>query len=586
MDKKKPGFIKTSFSCIRLFFKLEPKRTLIYIGVTLIYAAAWVMQTISLQYFFDSSEAFMEGTYGFVNVVIALLALGGTYLFYHLMDGVNNCYPEVMILRFNRHFNDMVYKRIDKMDMVEFENEESLNLIEKGRNGAMRVSGICFTVLDIVFYYIVYLLFMGGYLFLQSPVLSVSILIVFIPSAISKAVNSVMFKELEDDIAPLRREKEYYEKCLTDRGYLKETRLLGANSFFEKRYHSVLRLQNRLVFRVVLKQNIIKLVLNLVTAIGYGIIIWMLFMAVMKGEISVGIFAAVLATVGNLFRFMDKMISERLGFLTESVGTVQNFLDFVRDMEAEMPKMERPAGKDIVLKNVSFTYPNSSKNALTDVDLELKAGWTVAVVGENGSGKSTLAKVIAGLYEPEKGEIIYGNTPLKAFGSEGISAVFQNFCRYKMSLKDNLAISHMSRDAKERELEELCHECGIEIGRNGIELDTMLGREFDGTDVSGGQWQRIAIGRGLYRNNDIIILDEPTAAIDPLEETNLYHIFDRICKDKTALLITHRLGAARLADLIIVLRDGRIVQSGTHEELLAAEGHYREMYESQRKWYE
>ncbi len=167
----------------------------------------------------------------------------------------------------------------------------------------------------------------------------------------------------------------------------------------------------------------------------------------------------------------------------------------------------------------------------------------------------------------------------------GISAVFQKFCRYSMSLGENIRISDAAGDKSADRLNRICDDVGVDPGWAGG-MDGMLGREFGGTELSGGQWQRIAIARGIYRNNSLLILDEPTAAIDALEEKYLYEEFGRLSRNCTSIIVTHRLASAQIADRILVIKEGRIVQDGSHDELVAAEGEYKTMYELQRQWYQ
>ncbi|MNC07272.1 putative multidrug resistance ABC transporter ATP-binding/permease protein YheI [compost metagenome] len=192
-----------------------------------------------------------------------------------------------------------------------------------------------------------------------------------------------------------------------------------------------------------------------------------------------------------------------------------------------------------------------------------------------------------GLYEASEGEVTFGDIPVKYLSYDNTSAVFQKYGQYKMTVQENLIISQMDKPANEAMLMDICDKSGVLLKGESYKdgLNTMLGRDFDGIEISGGQWQRIAIARGLFRHSDLIILDEPTAAIDPLEETRLYNDFINICNDKTAILVTHRLGSAKIADRIIVLKNGEIVQDGNHRQLINTDGEYKNMYESQRKWY-
>jgi ATP-binding cassette subfamily B protein len=339
--------------------------------------------------------------------------------------------------------------------------------------------------------------------------------------------------------------------------------------------------------RAQLKKNSINLLLDSITVIGYGAILFMIFVFVLRQEITVGAFAAVLASIGRLFSFMSEVISERISWASENVAALDNYISFISEsatVESEKKKCEQ---SDIILRGVSFTYPASEKNALRNIDLTIKNGQTLAIVGENGSGKTTLCRLLLGLYSPTKGQIFIGGTSIENASNENRSAIYQNYCRYKMTLKENIAISSTNKSSEDIEIESVCRKAGIVLGDakliDGIE--TMLGRDFEGAELSGGQWQRVAIARGIYRLCDFIVLDEPTSAIDPLEETRLYNEFVNICNGKTSVIVTHRLGSVKIADNIIVMKDGSIVEKGTHRELMALNGEYKRMFDIQSQWY-
>lgn len=556
-----------------------------YSCINLIYALTWMLQTLVLQQFFDAVQEVGSGIQERRFLIVMLVAMGFSYLAYHVMDGISNCYCEVLALKMSQGLHRMLFMRVKTINAVDFEDAGRLNQIEKAKNGAMFFSGVVFTIVDILTYYVPYFIFMGWYLFTQNAILAVSVVVAFVPTALSRLSSSFLFKDLEEKVAPLRRQADYYEKCISGREYIKETRIWGAEEIFEKKYQVVQEKKNKLWMRAIIKQNTIQIMLHIITACCYGMIIWLLFVSVMHGEITLGVFAAVLATIGNLFRFMNKMVSERLGWMTENIGSVNNFINFVIE-KAEKSEYKRTPGSELVLDNVSFCYPQAEEQAISGIHLRIKDGETIALVGENGSGKTTLARVLAGLYEPTEGRIEYGGKLLKEYSPEGISAVFQKFNRYHMTLRDNLSIGSqlISDDEKLRAIGKEV-DLSFEELQDNIGLNSMLGREFGGTDVSGGQWQRIAIGRGRYRDHNMIILDEPTASIDPMEESEIYKKFAQSCEGKTVILITHRLGAVKLADRIILLSKGKIVEDGTWKNLMETGGLFKEMYEEQQQWY-
>ena len=587
MDKiQGQGFLRNGVRCLRLLFQVNSGMTYTYIGIALLQAVSWVLQVLFMQRFLDAAAAYATDRIDFKMMLFSLSALALMYLFYHFMDGLGNGYEEIYGLSVGKHLNLVIFKRVDSLQVSEFEDTGRLDYIHKAVNGSGKLIWIGTTLLDILFYYATYFVFIGWYLFTLKPVLALSIVVVFVPVMLSQWVLMSAFKNLEAASAPIRRESDYYEQCLTDKAYLSETRMLGATAFFENLYTSALQRLNAIVLRTQVRKQLVQLILNIVTVMGYGLIVYMLFVSVMRQEISIGAFAAVLASIGSLYRFMNKLITERIAWATENIGSTENFLDFIDEPFHATNNLPRPADSDIELKAVRFRYPLATRNAVEEVNLIVPDKQTLAIVGENGSGKTTLCRIIMGLYPPSAGEVWYGNVETSQTSFERTSAVFQHYRKYNDTLRENVRISQYSKPADDAVVS-VCDEAGVLLSGEGVKegLDTMLGREFGGTDLSGGQWQRVAIARGLFRDSDYMILDEPTAAIDPLEETRLYNDFAALCRDKTAILVSHRLGSVKLADRILVMKDGRIVQDGTHEELMSMAGEYQTMYEAQRKWY-
>ena len=306
---------------------------------------------------------------------------------------------------------------------------------------------------------------------------------------------------------------------------------------------------------------------------------------------NVGAFVAVYTSVGRMFSMMQWSV-EGLRYVFQDAGEARNFISFMEMPERDGDADSVPADGSIRLEHVSFRYPNGEQNAIEDLSLEIRDGETVAVVGENGSGKTTLVRLLLGLYLPTGGRVLRGgvDTKVTPIGNlrRGTSAVFQKFQKYPLTLRENITAGDIQRKVSDAELDAVGEQAGFDAKDDCYPqgYDTMLSREFNGVELSGGQWQRVAIGRGLFRQYRLVALDEPTAAIDPLEETRIYNRFAEISRGKTAIIVTHRLGSVRMADRIIVMKDGRLAEQGTHEELMAASGEYAGIYQSQRQWYE
>lgn len=625
MNKRSDNFLHSSIRGLRLLFALKKGKMLLYILLAALHGLSWALQIIYLQKFFDAAELFAGKESKASQVLFALLFLAIVYLFSQVMNGVFNCFGQICSLSFEKECNRLIFERIGQSDLQTFEDTEKLEEIEKAQNGSKCLFWVSTTMLDIVFYYGTYFLTVGSYLLQQSPILGICIVVAFIPSILSRLLNIATFQKLEDDLAPLRRKTVYFEKCMTDKEYFKESRLLGAVPYFQQFYQKTLAILSRRTMKAQFRKGWLECLLSVLTVLCYGAVIFLSFFSVMNQSITAGSFAAILASMNRIYGFVNEVVTERFGWASENIAVAENFLTFLEI--TPFPKETRavPEHPRIELRHVSFTYPNSAHKALDDISLTIENGQTIAVVGENGSGKTTLCRTIFGLYSPDEGTVTYNGVPADSVHWTGSSAVFQRFCRYKMTLRDNIRISDMEKNgtsqnranqsstgqvnaeqngleqgvtnqnnadqnAVDQEVRQLCAQCSVEIAdaQDGRELclDTMLGRDFGGAELSGGQWQRIAIARGLYRDSVLMILDEPTAAIDPLEEGKLYRDFAGISRDKTVLIVTHRLACAQIADRILVMKNGTILEDGSHQELLRANREYRRMYDMQSRWYQ
>jgi ATP-binding cassette, subfamily B, bacterial len=293
------------------------------------------------------------------------------------------------------------------------------------------------------------------------------------------------------------------------------------------------------------------------------------------------------------------ILQSRLGSLGFDVGFLPSVLPFVpslmrvMDAEPDLPVPEepvptpRPLVRGITFEAVSFTYPGRDVPALDGVTLRIAAGECVALVGHNGAGKTTLIKLLLRLYDPTEGRILLEGTDLRRFDPSELrsrmSVIFQDFVRYELTAGENIGLGDLEALRDESRLLEAAARAGAAslVARLPEGLQTILGRQFGGRELSEGEWQKLALARALARNADLLVLDEPTAALDVETEYDLYCGFREITSGRTTVLISHRLSTVRMADRIVFLSGGRVQEEGTHDELLAAEGSYARLFRLQ-----
>ena len=557
-----------------------------------IMGALATLNTMATNGLFDAIPKYVSNKITFSAVLIQLLLLCSCIVLFQVFNGIVNYIGNNVFRKVSGKIGKIINLKSARMNPIDFENPlflDDINKAQKGLESGMDTLGI---FIMLTFFYIPYFIFMGIYLYSLKPVLTLSILIIFIPVALSQLLKVKLFTNLEDKVAPIRREYQYYEKCMMDREYFKETRLLGCFGYFKKLYADALDMFNFHTFKTQKKSAVIEFSLKLLTLCGYLGVLMLLVSCVLDKSISVGAFGAVLGSLGMMVEIMREILCMHIGRLVEELGTVKNLTRFM-DMEERGGKdIEITDVPEINMDNVSFTYPGTSKSSISNVSLHINKGETVAIVGENGAGKSTLVRLLTGIYLPTSGTVEFNGyntqevSPKSLFSN--ISGVFQKFQKYKMTLNENISISDTVKPEDSSRINNSTVKADLEVAADKFPdgYNTMLSREFDGVDLSGGQWQRVAIARGFYKDHNMIVLDEPTAAIDPIEETKLYKKFKEMSEGKTAVIVTHRLGSAKIADKIVVLDKGQVVQVGTHDELIAKEGKYKEMYEAQSKWYE
>lgn len=332
----------------------------------------------------------------------------------------------------------------------------------------------------------------------------------------------------------------------------------------------------------------------------------------------VSVFMAALLAVGltqdmtiGMFIALSKAVFEMTSLMSNEVTrygvSIAVGLEFLKDFTAfanleedegtgDAPTEEFIPFESLEFKHVTFSYPGSDRTVLRDLTFTMRAGGHYAFVGENGCGKTTITKLITGLYKDYEGEILLNGRELSTYTAAQkkamFSGVYQDFARYQISVGDNIrmgCVPSFDSEESKRRMVEIAGQLDLkdDIDSLPVGYDTQLGRLMpDSVDLSGGQWQRVAMARALMSRAPMLILDEPTASLDPISESRLYEQFGQISQGRTTLFISHRLGSTHLANHIFVLKNGGVLEEGSHKELMELDGLYREMYESQRSWYQ
>ena len=425
--------------------------------------------------------------------------------------------------------------------------------------------------------------------------LLLSILLPFsLETWLTQKSNYCIYNEME---TYWKKERFYTSlgEMLRSRDYVRENTLYGISDYLIDRYRSRMNSRNKeyehYFFRH-LRHNFVKQNLTKIVQLGMAL---MLLLFYIDGEIQIGsLLSLSLALFTKLFsqnglNGLVKVIRVS-GQHINAFVFYDGYFGLSEEMYGEEETM--PEYFEIEFDKVSFTYPGTEKKILDGISFKVGHGEKVSIVGKNGEGKSTVIKLLLGLFRPDSGEIRIGGKSLDCYSRSVrerlFGAVFQDFGKYCITLGENVGIGAPDKLHDRESLGEAMRKAGADSIVAGLPsgADTLLGREFEGgVDLSGGQWQRIAIARAFMGEKPVVILDEPTSQLDPMAESRIYSEFAEMAEGKTAIFITHRLASTMITDRILVITDGRVVQSGSHEELLKQGGLYADMFRVQKQWY-
>ncbi len=392
------------------------------------------------------------------------------------------------------------------------------------------------------------------------------------------------------------RRADYFNWMLTTTSYAKEIRLFDLGSLFQKRFRdlrsSIRREKITLATRTFIAEWAIQASATLAVFGACGFIAYQ----TLQGAITLGSLVMYYQAFQRGQGALQELLSSLASLYENSLflSHLYEFLDLKRTVAEPLHPQAFPVPLQIGIQfeQVQFRYPNSTRPLIEDISLTIRAGETVALVGENGAGKTTLIKLLCRLYDPTSGRITVDGFDLSQFKTtdlrQEISVVFQDYAHYNLTAGENIGFGNVNQISDRDEIRIAARRAGVDkaIASLPYGYDTTLGREFEeGEELSIGEWQKVALARAFLRQSQIIVLDEPTSALDAKAEHQVFEQFRKLTQGRTAILISHRLSSIKLADRIYVLKDGRIVESGTHNELVQLNGHYARMFEIQAQYY-
>jgi ATP-binding cassette, subfamily B, bacterial len=534
------------------------------------------------------------GSVGFGDVAPALVALVVVTVTLDLARAIQNEQGRVLGELVGRKAVDRVLDVSTRIDLLAFESPDFYDRLQRARaQGQFRALQTVNGLLGMVGSSVAAVTIIGALAALQ-PLLLPFVAIGYLPLWVVASLNTRDLYEFTRGMTPNERQRNYLQNVLMGRNPAKEVRAFNLARFLRGRYDRLyderIAELRALARRRTARSLLGSLASSAVTVATIGALSYLYVSDRMS-------LAATGAAVFGLYQ-----LSSQLNGLHMSATSLYEATLFIRDYSSFLalepavdgaPARPAPRGFDVLsAEEVSFTYPEADRPAVDRVSLEIGRGEVVALVGENGSGKTTLAKMLAGLYRPDGGRILWDGTDLAGVDADelrrSVAVIFQDFERYLLPARENVGLGRYERVHAFEEIVEAARRADADdfLAMLPEGYETMLGREFaGGYDLSIGQWQRIALARAFFRDAPFVILDEPTAALDARAESRLFERLRELLEGRSVVLISHRFSSVRSADRIYVLHEGRVVEHGSHDELMAADGLYAELFGLQARAY-
>lgn len=497
---------------------------------------------------------------------------------------------------FTNTLEPAIIKKLQHLSYESFEDNEIKNIISRATGQSYQnIKATFLQILEIV--QIVFSLIGLCSIFISVSIWLVLLLfITLIPNLYINYKSGVLWSKLYSEQTEDERELEYFNDLFTTKGVLVELKIFCALRYVErlwrKKTDKLISYKMKALHKVQLYLAL-KGVISAIWFIEAGIFALTMFI---DNSITLGLLVAIIESVTIVNNYCER-ISNDLQSLSRDVYQC-DFLFKLFQLE-EQQNINVTEGKRIIeeietieFQHVYFKYPKTEMFIINDLSFIISKFDKVALVGRNGAGKSTIIKLLCKLYKPNSGKILINGIDLLDISMTEIcglmSIVFQDYFCYEMSIRENVALGNLRYMKEDKKILQALEKSGMRdiVYKTLQGLDTPLGKlESNGIDLSGGQWQKLAIARAYLAETSFVILDEPTASLDPVAESNMYELFSEIMKDHTTLMVSHRLGSSKIADRIFVLDHGKIVEEGNHHELMSLQGEYYAMFSSQAHWY-
>lgn len=587
LDSSKSSVLKDSVGVLKIIHKYCGVPFRLRICQIFVMSIKPALSVLILEKLIDNTQLLLLNEQNLVMFWMLLLIL--LSILYSVAISMENYISISLEKKLNESFSEQILEKYLRLPYQCFEDSEMQDLINKvGSQPQSIFSTLFFHITNIISLIIsivtLIFVFLRVSIFLSVIFFIVILVMVYGNIKATEYLNSMYLEQTQEE-----RKMEYLYGLLSEKHSVLELRIFDAISYIKDKWNDI----NAKILRERIRKTIYSEKYKIISNLGLlGWIIGLIGILAYKlyyNQISVAVFTSVITSATSAVG-LSKAFADSVSDISRKHLNYFCYEEFMKLPETNfgIEKVQNKERHFIEFENVFFSYPKHDKEIIHNLSLSFYTDEHLAIVGRNGAGKSTLIKLLVGLYEPSKGRILIDGIEIQAYRKQELNkivgVVFQDYKEYELTVRENIAFGNISKindDARIRE--------AVTIGmipELGVDLDKSLGRiEQDGQDLSGGQWQRIAISRACFSDAQFIVLDEPTAALDPIAENELYKNFLNITGVKGCLIISHRLASAKISDRIIVLEQGTKIEEGTHEQLMELQGMYYEMFNAQKEMY-
>lgn len=599
IGKSVKGTFRRLFYIFTLVYKSQPiiiilmAFTAVFNGVQSIigaYITKWLM---------DGLQRAVEGTLGEFWQLGGLLILQIVFqLFVLVISSVNRMITRLSNELFVYSIKIKIMKKAKTIDLAKFDLPEFYSQLENATQEAgsrpLQVIEAAFSIVSTLITLISFITVLSGTMF-WAPI---AVIIMTIPSAIiTYKYRKKMFRYMRFH-SKERRQLNYYSQLLTDKDLVKEVKLFDLGDTFIDKYSGTFKTYFKGMKKLIVQEGVWGIGIAAAQSALNGFIFLRIAYLVYSGLLTIGDYSLYTNALFSISNSVSSLITTT-GSIYEGTLYIDNLITFMNVEPTIVPSLPSPRKirhhepHTIEFKNVSFSYPATDKRVLQNINLTVSTSETVVLVGLNGAGKTTLLKLLTRLYDPTEGVIYLDGHDIREYDVKDLYSmygmIFQDFGKYAFSVKENIGFGDLNR----RSDDELIHDAAEKSNAdefinklpNGYDTPLMRVFEQSGLELSVGQWQKIAVARAFLRDSDFVILDEPTASLDPMAEQEIFSQFDGLRQGKGTIFVSHRLSSATIASKIIVLENGRIVEEGNHEQLMRLGGKYAELFTTQAKHY-